>query len=210
MKERFAEYIDSRRKELDLSKTELARMAGISRRGLYKILDGDVEDTYLSTLIKLAIPLQVHPLMLMQQIFHRWEFPSLTSDIDDGAGLPDGTGFVGDITYPDNSIVYVGQKFVKIWRSQNIGKFSWEGCSLVCFDEHIASSAVIGELTTPEKKIPIPTTPPGETIDIEIEFTAPKHPCSVISYWKMVSSKGVVCFPNHEGLSCFVNVINKS
>ncbi len=55
--------------------------------------------------------------------------------------------------------------------------------------------------------IPIPDTPPGETVEISIGFTAPTLPCSCISYWKMSNAEGELLFPESEGLSCLVSVI---
>lgn len=207
----FSDYIEARRKAMKLSKSALAKHAGLSRQGLYKIINGDVEQTYLSTLVKLARPLGVHPIVLIQKLFDRWAFSSL--ETEGAMRRNDATAFVGDLTYPDNSMVLVGQRFTKVWRSQNVGKKVWEGCALKCIDnpwiepQHTERPVQRGLM--PERTVvEIPTTAPGETVDIEVVFTAPSFPCSVISYWKMVDSAGNLCFPDREGLTCMVQVVD--
>ena len=207
-------YIEERRKEVNLKKNALADSAGLSRQGLYKILNGDVEQIQLSTIVSLAVPLKVHPIFLMQKLFQRWEFPAVETQ---GALLPkDATGFIGDITYPDNSIVTTGQRFTKVWRSQNVGKQTWEDCSLKCFDGTLRISTqepdmgLLDErrgLIPQSRKISIPVIKPGETVDLEVCFTAPDYPCTAVSYWKMVDKDDKICFPQSEGLSCLVQVI---
>ena len=60
----LAEYIRRRAYVLGISLTETARRAGITRQALYKLLDARVAEARLSTLIKLARALNVHPLAL--------------------------------------------------------------------------------------------------------------------------------------------------
>lgn len=211
----FSHFIESRRKEVNLTKKALAERAGLSRQGLYKILNGDVKQASLSTIVKLAIPLNVHPIILMQKIFQRWEFPLM--ETQGALNQHHATGFIGDITYPDNSIVSTGQQFTKIWRSQNIGKHNWDGCFLKCFDDHVTIATDNDNMgiihprrgLLPESKtIPIPLVKSGETVDLEVNFTAPNYPCTAISYWKMVDKDDNICFPESEGLSCLVQVIH--
>lgn len=214
MNERFSDYIEVQRKKTKISKTALAEQAGISRQGLYKILNGDVDQIYLSTLVKLAIPLRVHPIMLIRHLLANWEFPS--PPIDGALRGGDAVGFVGDVTYPDNSIVMVKQQFRKIWCLQNIGNQTWIGYSLKCFDNDIHIATDRKDLGSPDvfrglkpvtRTVAIPEVEPGGVVDITVDFTAPDYPCSAVSYWKMVDDNGDICFPELQGLSCLVQVI---
>ena len=47
----FAAFIEARRKEQNLTKSALADKAGLSRQALYKIVQGDVKQTYLDTIV---------------------------------------------------------------------------------------------------------------------------------------------------------------
>ena len=210
----FAAFIEARRKEQNLTKSALADKAGLSRQALYKIVQGDVKQTYLDTIIKLAIPLKVHPVILIQKLFKQSEFPAMESK---RALCPkDATGFISDITYPDNSIVKAGQEFKKIWRLQNLGKQVWENRFLKCFDTELQISTrnsdmgLLGHgrgLIPKSRKISVPLARPEEIVDLAVCFTAPDYPCTVISYWKMVDKDDKICFPQIEGLSCLVKVI---
>jgi transcriptional regulator with XRE-family HTH domain len=215
MGESFRLFVEERRKEISLTKSELAVRANLSRQGLYKIMMGDIDQVYLSTLVRLAVPLKVHPLVLIQKLFRQYEFP--TQKTDGALNNKDATGFLADVTYPDNSIVVIGQRFKKVWRSQNIGKQVWQGCSLQCLDEPIQISSESDQFYQPERRrglipeqttIPIPVVNPGEIVDLEVIFKAPSYPGSVFSYWKMVDCDGRLCFPRSEGLSCLVRVVN--
>ena len=219
--ETLGAYIDERRKELKLSKVELAKKAGeMSRQNLYKILNGDSNKTLpsLLTVIHLANALKVHPLILVQKLFDRYDFSAITTE---GAHeIDDGIGFVGDITYPDNTMVKPGEEFTKIWRLQNIGKKIWKNRVLKCLDDQLD---IPDPKDKPEQKTDItihdrrrgltpefqhyllPIVEPGDTIDIKIKFTAPQYPGSMISYWKMYDAHDNLCYPELEGITCLVN-----
>ena len=203
----LAAFIDLHASKNKLSKTELAKRSGISRQSLYKIINGDVRQTYISTMVSLANALRVHPISLMQKAFVEWGYdtPKEIAERRD-------TGFVGDITFPDNSLVKTGQRFEKVWEVQNLGTLPWQGCSLKCLDaEDIMLDAgpkpVSVGLVPEQRLVPIPTVNPGGTIRISVVFTAPSVPATVYSYWKMVDDQGQFCFPSRTGLYCLVRVV---
>lgn len=106
-----------------------------------------------------------------------------------------------------------GQKFIKTWELQNVGRVPWEGRFLRCLDEEIVVSTLIGEtlvlaqnLVPSAKRIAVPDTQPGAKVQISIEFTAPEPPGTVLSYWKSVFSDGTLCFPKARGLWVKVRV----
>lgn len=61
-RERFSEFLGELIRQSGLSKTLLAQRAGISRASLYNLLNGDVAESKLSTLMRVSSALGVHPL----------------------------------------------------------------------------------------------------------------------------------------------------
>lgn len=214
MKGLVGTYVDQRRTELSISKTELAQRVGISRQALHKLISGDIETTSIKTLMRLSAALNLHPSSLMEQMVSS---RGLSSYQTHGAIAPgDGTSFIGDLTYPDNSVVLRGERFTKIWRSRNTGRIPWENRFMKCFDDEIKLISTSSRITVKNASrgivphsylIELPTIKVGEYIDIEVHFLAPDYPCKAVSYWKMVDAEGNVSFPESEGLTCLVQVI---
>ena len=211
----FSEYVRHRAASLKLSMSELARLSGISRQGLYGLLDGSTGQAKVATIINLAQALKVHPIVLFRHLLHQLELPKFATQ---GSKYQfDASGFVRDVTIPDNTIVTTGQTFIKTWEIQNIGHVSWQNRYLICVDQPVDSINLIEGIVPPlsnrllkpsQNRIPIPDTEPGDTVLLSVEFTAPAYPCSVMSYWKMADEQGDICFPETEGLSCLVQVVS--
>ncbi len=191
----FKEFMEERFKKLKLTKTEVAKRANVSRTELYKLLDADVS-AKISTVIGMAKALELHPIEVIRQFFYQIKLPPsrLKSKIPG-----DFSGFVADVTYPDNETVTAGSEFKKIWRIQNLGNVVWENRRLVCMDEQMMLFRKEGtefkemeriDLLPLQQEVPIPTTPAGETVDIAVTFRAPIYPCTTVSYWKMVDADG--------------------
>ena len=110
-----------------------------------------------------------------------------------------------------------GQRFVKRWLLQNSGSVPWTGRVMRCMDGDIvvARRNAQGELvplftpglTAVKSQVPVPDTKPGQTAEISAEFIAPELPCNVLSLWRMHTSEGTLCFPQHSGLWCRVTVM---
>jgi len=215
----LSQYIHIRIKELGISKTKVIERAHISRNGFYKILDERTTDEIkLSTFISLAVALNVHPLVLIRYYFSGWVRPIRIRSLQNTKYPNDYSGFVRDVTIPDNSVVTINQSFEKIWEIQNLGSIAWENRRLVCQDEDLIVTKKSGETAVPlsstlanliplEKEIPIPTTPPNATVQLAVQFRAPDCPCTTISYWKMVDEFGGICFPEMRGVACQVRVV---
>ena len=208
-------YVKQRAETLGLSMAELARQTGISRQGLYGVLDGTTEQAKISTLIALAKALQVHPLVLFRHLLHQLDLPKFSTT--SSKYQFDASGFIQDVTIPDNTTVLTDQVFTKIWEIQNIGHVNWLGRKLVCMDrkadipvvpDFIAAPETVRGLVPTRRVIDIPETLPGDSVVLSVEFTAPSYPCSVISYWKMTDEHEEICFPATEGLSCLVRVVS--
>ncbi|MDI1279380.1 NBR1-Ig-like domain-containing protein [Methylobacter sp.] len=211
----FSTYVKQRADSLGLNMSELARQAGISRQGLYALLDGTTEQAKISTLITLAKALQVHPMVLFRELLHQLDFPKFSTA--SAKYRFDASGFIQDVTIPDNTTVFTGQVFTKVWEIQNIGHVNWLGRKLVCMDrkadipvvpEYIAAPEAVRGLIPTRRIIDIPDTLPGESVMLSMEFIAPSYPCSLISYWKMTDEHEEICFPEAEGLSCMVRVVS--
>jgi transcriptional regulator with XRE-family HTH domain len=190
-----------------LSKIQLAQKSGISRATLYNVLQGNVAEARLSTLVKLAAALDVHPLELLTPYFSDSisdrKLLATTKSLD--------TGFVNDVTYPDNSLVQPNQVFIKTWSVLNMGKTPWKNIFLTCQDQadqyqhpNIENQM---QLHPTSQQITISETQPGERVEISVEFTAPSTPCRVISFWKAADQQGNLIFPDKSPLTCLVKVI---
>jgi len=211
----FSEYVRNHAEIQGLSMAELARQVGISRQALYGVLDGSTGQAKVSTIIALAFALKVHPLSLFRQLLHKFDMPQIETP---GAKHQyDASGFVRDVTIPDNSRIACGQVFTKTWEIQNIGDVEWRNRQLVCMDLPFNFPAILPGIALPSSStllvphkthIQIPNAKSTDKVTLSVEFTAPNYPCSVVSYWKMVDEHGDICFPNTEGLWCMVQVVS--
>jgi hypothetical protein len=207
----LSDFIIRRIHELGLTRQEVARRAHITRSALYKLLDQEIEQARLSTFLNLAHALEVHPLCLIRMVV-----PKLKVASPEGTRYKnDYSGFVRDVTVPDNTVVSVSQEFDKLWEIQNLGAVTWENRRLVCVDDELVlfrkhDGELIPmsprDLIPLEREIPIPVTYPAKTVKLSVRFRAPAYPCTAISYWKMVDEKGDFCFPQMEGIWCKVKV----
>ena len=107
--------------------------------------------------------------------------------------------FVKDITIPDGSQIAPGATFTKTWRLRNAGACTWSGYTLV-FDSGDQMGA-----TSPQT---IGNVPPGEEVDLSVNFTAPPSSGSYRGYWRIRNSAGVLIpvLGGTEGKSFFVDI----
>ena len=208
-------YLRERCAQRGLTASELARRAGKSRQTLQTISTGSGRLPAIETLVDLALVLEVHPLRLMQLVFEDMHLPTKQAQAFKRRG--DKSLFVADVTIPDGHLVMVGSTFTKTWAVQNLGTVAWEGRSLVCVDEELVVTSLAGEhlaiaqrLRPLVKRIAVPYTAPGGTVDLSVQFKAPSMPGTCISYWKSYHADGGLCFPTAVGLSCCVRVISAS
>ena len=211
----FQQYVTNRCKELNMNISELARQSNISRQAMHKIMNDHTTSPRLSTIVAMAQVLRVSPIHLFRNLLTQSELNGYTSDSARIKG--DGTTFIADITYPDNSNVPVNQTFLKIWEIQNVGDIDWKDRKFICVDvpptmnvnlpDGIQPPSTVVGLIPASTMILMDDTPAGECVEIAIEFTAPPYPCTVYSYWKMVDAENQFCFPELQGLYCLVNVL---
>ncbi len=207
-------YILQLLRQKNITQKALAEAVHVSRKSINEIINAKVTEPKIGTLVIISRHLGVHPMALMRELFRGWEFPNIHHTGAQQTG--DAVGFVRDVTFPDNSSISVGKKFIKTWEIQNIGNTPWTNRSLVCVDgqfdiipknQTIKPPITHRGLKPSSRTIAIQQTQPWEKISLSVEFTAPDYPCTVISYWKMVDQDGNLCFPENEGLSCQAHVI---
>ena len=111
----------------------------------------------------------------------------------------DQAAFVKDINIPDGSQIAPGAAFTKTWRLRNAGVCTWSGYTIV-FDRGDAMGS-----TSPQT---IGTVPPGQDVDLSVNFTAPTTAGSYRSYWRIKNSSGVFIpvLGGTNGQSFFVDI----
>lgn len=85
--------------------------------------------------------------------------------------------FVKDVEIPDGAELSPGQSFTKVWRLKNTGSCSWTRDTTLVF--------LRGD-DMGDDNIPLPhTVRPGETVDAEVELTAPDEEGTYTGYWML-------------------------
>ncbi len=93
--------------------------------------------------------------------------------------------FIKDVTIPDGTEMSAGEAFTKTWRLKNVGTCTWTTSYAVVFVSGEQMGAA-GEINLSKK------VPPGESVDITIDMTAPGAAGDYRGNWKLRSSDGVV------------------
>jgi len=97
----------------------------------------------------------------------------------------DAAQFVGDVTYPDGSLLTRNSTFVKIWKIKNIGTCSWTTSYALVFT---GGDAMSGPAAASLSK----NVNPGESIEVPVTLTAPGVDGSYRGYWKLRNSSNVL------------------
>lgn len=77
--------------------------------------------------------------------------------------------FVSDVTVPDNTQMNPGQTFEKIWRLRNVGSCTWTSSYKVTFEKNNGLGVPAGY----SQPLTAGVVPPGQTVDISVNLTAP-------------------------------------
>ena len=201
----FATFVRRRARELGLTQGALAERAQLSRQSVVKLLSGDVRDPQTSTVRTLARALNVSPVFLFRLLLGRSIIDTPLQQ--QSAILDDHSSFVGDVTYPNGTLVPPGHRFQKIWDIQNGGSSEWIGRWLKCQTPPCPASRGVAYTLIPDHNcVPVPHTRPGEVVRIAIWLTAPTTPCTCTSIWKLADADGTLFFPGLHGLDCTVTV----
>lgn len=97
----------------------------------------------------------------------------------------DAAAFVADVNIPDGTQLSAGQRFTKTWRLKNIGTCTWnQSYGLAFIDGNAMGAPAVVNFTG--------VVPPGQTVDLSIELTAPTQPGSYRGNWKVRNPNGVL------------------
>lgn len=97
----------------------------------------------------------------------------------------DAAQFLGDVTYPDGSLISRSNSFVKIWRIKNIGTCTWTTSYAVVFTGG-------DQLGGPSSVALAGRVNPGEYIEIPVTFVSPNKDGSYRGYWKLRNAAGAL------------------
>ncbi|HEX9840868.1 MAG TPA: NBR1-Ig-like domain-containing protein, partial [Anaerolineales bacterium] len=93
--------------------------------------------------------------------------------------------FVADVTVPDGTVFAPGATFTKTWRLKNVGTCTWTKSYSLVFDS--------GEKMGAPDSVPLPSdVPPGGSIDLTVNMTAPGTAGHYFGYWKLKNASGVL------------------
>lgn len=96
--------------------------------------------------------------------------------------------FLGDVTFPDNTVVPAGTPFVKTWRVRNDGTCTWGSAG---FGLHSIVFAGGSRLGAPSPvSLPAAQVPPGAIVDISVPMVAPSVQGAVRSEWMLQVDNG--------------------
>jgi transcriptional regulator with XRE-family HTH domain len=204
----LSDYLRHRMKELDLSNTDVAIRANISRPTWYRLLNNDITEAKISTLMGISNALDTHLMYLLRLNFHGQSNDRPALEYKDYSKKT--AGFVTDITYPPNSIVSTEEVFIKTWQVVNLTQKDWKGLQLSCLDADTRSKKHPNGLCVFPKRrqVAIPITKRGEAVKISVQLTAPHYACTVISDWQIVDQYGQPFKTNIGILHCIVDVIS--
>ncbi len=91
--------------------------------------------------------------------------------------------FVSHVTVPEGTLLLPGVKFTKIWRIQNVGICTWTTAYSLVFST--------GDLMGADKRVNLPeSVPPGDTVDIAVDFTSPEKVGHYQGYWILNDPQG--------------------
>ena len=119
----------------------------------------------------------------------------------------DASRFVRDIEFVDGTVVAPNARFRKRWEIQNVGSVTWQGRNL----QRVGAPEGPGLIKSPVR-VPIPTTRPGDVVQLTVELVAPSTEGTSTARFKMADKHGNLCFPDRyrEGLFVTVNVVEES
>lgn len=90
--------------------------------------------------------------------------------------LADRAEFVADVTVPDGTNYAGGSAFTKTWRLKNIGTSTWTTAYSLVFQ---SGTQMAGPASTPLQG----DVPPGQTVDISVNLTAPSTVGQYTGFW---------------------------
>jgi hypothetical protein len=107
--------------------------------------------------------------------------------------------FVGDVTYPDGTLVSSGNGFTKTWRLRNAGSCTWTSdYDLVFYD---------GDQMNARSVIPFNgNVHPGEEVDLSVNLIAPVNAGSYRGYWMLRDASGALFGLGRQDNAFYVDI----
>ncbi len=98
----------------------------------------------------------------------------------------DNAKFIGDINFPDGTVVEKGDVFEKTWKFENTGTTTWtEAYTLRFLEGNLFGDDSITFVYLPGN------VAPGKTVEISVPFRAPQVAGSFNSLWKLYTPDGL-------------------
>ena len=188
-----------------ITNTEMVRRTGISRRTWYRLLNADIEEAKLSTLIKLSNALDISVTQLVHLYFNKQPLKVRSEKRP-----------LVHTNLPSNSLIEKNQQFTKTWEIKNTSKEHWEDLTLNCIDEsldaHIfnvdAQSAFESSILKPsQSNIAVENTKIGETASLSVNFIAPSKLGATMSHWRFYKNGELLQGEPFPTLNCLVKVV---
>lgn len=95
-------------------------------------------------------------------------------------------GFISDVSYPDDSQVFVGDGFVKTWQMKNLGTCTWTSEYRLVFDQGDRMGA------PSQVKLTNVDVPPNTLANISVSLKAPDKPGAYQGFFKMKADDGSI------------------
>lgn len=110
-----------------------------------------------------------------------------------------------DVTVPDGTIFAPGETFTKTWKLTNAGTCTWNS------DYEIVYSSGEPMNGPAAKQLTTGSVPPGSSVNISVDLTAPSDEGTYQGFWKLRNSNGVVFgFANNSAFWVKIRVDNSS
>lgn len=164
---------------------DIVRRSNISRRTWYRLLNADIEEAKLSTLIKLANTLDTGVTQLLEVYF---EGSPLSKHVNKPRSEIINPNLDITTNLPCNSLVSKNQKFTKTWIVKNRSQEHWKGFTLNCIDdisdtENKENGTLIQRLKSEQAYYVVPDTNAGDAAIVSVNFIAPGEVCTTQSNW---------------------------
>lgn len=98
------------------------------------------------------------------------------------AAESDSATITSDVAMPVGASVSPSASFVKTWRVRNTGNSTWDGYKLIFLQGDQMGGASL---------VSIPTTAPGQEVDLSVAMQAPATVGNKVGYWQIVNREGV-------------------
>jgi hypothetical protein len=108
--------------------------------------------------------------------------PTPTAGVE---GCTDKASFVADVTVPDGSDFDKGESFTKTWRLRNDGTCTWTSSYALAFDHG-------DQMGAPASQPLAGAVPPGSTVDISVNLTAPNDYGEYQGFFKLRNNSNVL------------------